>query len=310
MSLLWKRQNIGVKTESVEGTAIAMTATDFLLAEDLQFKPDIEMVERNFRRPTLDTLSALAGKRKGEVTFRTPVKGSGSAGTPDVPRGAIYLASGFSETSSTYAPISAKPTGFSSPAKTCTVCFQLDGFQARLSGCIGNVKWVLKAGQIPMMEVTLKGVYEVPTDVALTAATPSTIADLIVQSSSFTYDSVAMVIDTLEIDCGNEIVERPSTISTGGLAGFLLTGRKPVGTIDPELLLVASYNFLAKQVTGTPASLSIVCGSAAGNIATFTLAKTQITGVDFGERNGVAVANCKLSFNQNTGDDWLSLVFT
>lgn len=310
MSLLWKRQNIGVKTESSEGTAIAMTATDFLLVENLSFKPDIEMLDRNFRRPTLDTLSRLSGKAKGEVTFSTPIKGSGSAGSPDVPRGAVLLASGFSETGSTYAPISAKPTGFSSPAKTCTVCFQVDGLQVRLSGCIGNVKFKLKAGQIAMMEVSLKGKYEVPSDVALTAGTYSSIADLVFQSSTFLFDSVAMVVDSIEIDCGNEVVERPNTLSTTGFGGYLLTGRTPVGSMDPELLLVATYNFLAKQVTATPTAMSFVLGAAAGNIATFTLAKAQITGVELGERNGIAVANCKLAFNQNTGDDWLSLVFT
>jgi hypothetical protein len=287
-----------------------MQATDFLLVENLSFKPDIEMLDRNFKRPTLDTLSKIAGKKRGEVTFSVPIKGSGTGGVPDVPRGAILLASGFSETGSTYAPISAKPTGYSSPAKTCTVCFQNDGLQIRLTGCIGNPKFKLKAGNIAMMEVSLKGVYEAPSDVALTAATYSAIADLIFQSSSFSFDSVStFVIDTLEIDCGNEVVERPNTLVAAGFGGYLLTGRNPVGSIDPELTLVATYNFLAK-VGGTPASLSAVLGASAGNIATFTLPKTQITGVEFGERNGIAVANCKLAFNQNTGDDWLGLVFT
>jgi hypothetical protein len=316
MSLLWKRQNIGVKTESVEGTAIAMVATDFMLVEGLTFKPDVEMLERNFKRATLDPLSRVAGKKKGEVTFKVPIKGSGAAGTAYVPFGAILLAGGFSETISagvsvTYAPISAKPTGFSSPAKTCTVCFQVDGMQVRLSGCIANVKPVLKAGNFGMLEVSLKGKYEAPTDVALTAATYLSTVEPIFQSSAFSFDGIStFVIDTLDIDCGNEVVERPDSLKTDGFGGYLLTGRNPVGSIDPELVLVATYNFLTKQTTAVPGSLSAVLGSAAGNITTITCPKAQIISVDMTERNGIAVAKCGLAFNQSTGDDWIGIVQT
>jgi hypothetical protein len=316
MSLLWKRQNIGIKTETTEGSAIAMQATDFLLVEGLSWKPNIEMLDRNYRRATLDPLSKIAGKASGEVTFSVPFKTSGTAGTADTPRGALLMACGLSQVASagvsvTYAPISAKPTGFSSPAKTVTACFQVDGLQYRLTGCVGNVKFKMKAGMIVMLDISLKGKYEVPSDVALTAPTYSAAAEQIFQSSSFSFDSVStFVIDTLEIDFGNEVVEKPSSLATTGLGGFLLTGRAPVGSMDPELVLVATYNFLAKQVTATPAALSFVVGAGAGNINTITIPKAQITGVDFGERNGIAIANCKLAFSQTTGDDWISIVQT
>jgi hypothetical protein len=314
MSLLAKRQQLGIKTEGTEGSVETLGVGDYVLAENVSFKPDIEMVERNFARATLDSLSSVAGKRKGEVTFSLPVKGTGTPQTPYAPFGACLLAAGCSETvvggnSVVYVPISDMVANYSSPAKTCTVEFLLDGLRTHLTGCIANVKFRGKAGQFAYMDVSLKGVYEQPTDSALVSPTYLSTVEQIVQSSSFSFDGITtFVVDSFEIDFGNEVVERPNVRSASGLGGFLLTGRKPVGSIDPELTLVATYNFLSKQVAAVPGILSFVVGTGTGQKLSFSMPKVQITGVDLGERNGIAVATCKLQMNASAaaGNDWFS----
>jgi hypothetical protein len=274
------------------------------------------MLDRNFKRATLDSLSKVTGKKKGEVTFSLPVKGTGTPQTPYVPFGACLLAAGCSETvtggnSVVYVPISDAPANFSSPAKTCTVEFLQDGYRIRLSGCIANLKPKIKAGQIAMIEVSLKGKYEAPTDSPLVTPTYLATVEQIVQSSSFSFDGVtSFVVDSCEIDFGNEVAERPNVRATDGFGGYLLTGRNPSGSIDPELTLVAEYNFLAKQAAAVPGILSFVVGTGTGQKMSFSMPKVQIVGVELGERNGIAVANCKLAMNQSgaTGNDWFSLI--
>lgn len=316
MSLLNKRQQLGVKTEGTEGTGETLAVTDYMLVENVSFKPDIEMLDRNYKRATLDTLSRIAGKKKGEVTFSVPVKGTGTPQTPYTPFGACLLAAGCSETvtggnSVVYVPISDAPATYSCPAKSCTAEFLTDGWRIRLTGCIANIKFKIKAGQIAMMEVSLKGKYEAPTDSALVAPSYLATTEQIVQSSSFSFDGItSFVVDSCEIDFGNEVVERPNVRSTDGFGGYLLTGRTPVGSIDPELTLVATYNFLAKQTAAVPGILSFVVGTGTGQKMSFSMPKVQITGVELGERNGIAIANCKLAMNQSaaTGNDWFSLI--
>jgi hypothetical protein len=316
MSLLVKRQQLLIKSEAVEGTPIGgdIFGGEYILAEGVSFKPDIEMLDRNFRRASLDPLSKISGKRKGELTFSTVVKGSGAAGDFYAPFGDILKAAGMTEAhvasphSVTYTPRSAVVTDWSSPAQTLTAFFELDGVSKILSGCVANVKFKLKSGQIPMMDVSLKGVYNTPTDQAFPAPAYSAVPDPIVQSSAFSFDGVtSFVVDSFEIDFGNEVVERPNVRSAAGLGGFLLAGRNPVGSMDPELTLVAAYNFLAKQQAAVPGILSFVVGSGTGQVNTFSMPKAQITGVDLGERNGIAIANCKLAFAADAGDDWFSL---
>ena len=51
-------------------------------------------------------------------------------------------------------------------------------------------------------------------------------------------------------------------------------------------------------------------GATAGNIVTITLPKTQYTDAPYGDRNGILTFDVGLQFNQNSGDDEISIVMT
>jgi hypothetical protein len=320
MSLLTKRCVIGAKTETTELSAAALAATDYLLAEEVSWKPVAEKNERPAVRASLDTLSHVTGKRHVELTFRSEIKASGAAGTPYAPISALLQACAFAETivggaSVTYAPTSAPASAsFAGPGKTCTIEIYRGGYTSSLkqvvTGCRGNVRLVMTAGGVCYYEFTMKGIYAAVTDAAFPSTTYLSANPPALVSATFLLQAYAAVISKMEIDCGNEVVMRDDVNAATGVGGFLVTGRKPVGSCDPEAPLVAGHDFFGKFISGAEASSSILISGGAGNITTITLPKTQYRELTPGERNGIMTFEMGLQFNQNAGDDWISIAQT
>ena len=316
MPKLTRKTVLGAKTETTQGTPVAITATDFILVEEVSLTPSFDLIERNFYRTSLDRIKSISGKRWVELTFKTELKGSGAAGTAYTPLGALIQACGFTEAISagvsvTYAPTSAPASGsFFGPGKSCSIEVYMDSDKHIISGCIGSVKLSAEVGKIAMLEFTFKGVYAEPTDAAPGTQTYNTLQPPVVINSTVSVMGTALILNKFEVDVANEVTERLSVAATTGLMGFMITGRKPVGSIDPELDTVSAFNFWNKLSANTEASSSIVITGGAGNIITATLPKTQLTAIPYGDRNGIRTVEAGLQFNQNSGDDWLSLVFT
>lgn len=83
MTVILDRESvIGVKVESVEGTAEALTAAECaILVYDARFSPDQARYKRRPARQRLTPLAAIHGRRLGRITFRTEIKGSGAVAT-------------------------------------------------------------------------------------------------------------------------------------------------------------------------------------------------------------------------------------
>jgi len=316
MSLLRRLEAIGVNTEATQNTAAAPAATDFMLAWDIELKPVGEVLERDYNRKTLDRLKHVMGKLYYEVSFKTELTTGGAAGTANAPLGACFLACGDTETivgstSVTYAPTSTLVTNFFGPGKSATIEVYRDGLKHQIAGCIGNCKMTLEAGKVGVCEFTFMGIYAAPTDAAIPTTTYTAILPKIVSSATMTLMGVAThVSSTLEIDFGNEVVMRDDVNSASGVGGFIITGRKPSGSVDPEAVLVATDPFWVDFMTGVEASTSIVVGSGVGYITTITMPKTQWSEQGHGDRNGILTSPGNLVFNQSTGDDWHSIAMT
>lgn len=313
---LVRKTVIGVKTETTQGTPATLAATDFLLAEDVNIKPSVEMLDRNYYRTSLDSIASVAGKRLYDVTLKTELKGSGTAGTVYAPLDALIQACGFTSTPSagvsvTYAPTSAAASSnFFGPGKSCTLEIYKDGIKHVVAGAMGNMKIVAEVTKYGYCEFTLKGVYAAPTDASAGTQTYLAQKPAVVVGASLSLAGLSAIATKFEIDCGNEVVERPDLSAATGLKGFMISARKPVGSCDPEAETIATHPFWANILASTEASSSLVIGATAGNIVTITLPKTQYVDAPYGDRNSILTFDVSLQFNQNTGDDWVSIVMT
>lgn len=100
------------KAESTEGTEVTPSAsTDAVAIENLQFTPQLNVVNTNEHSDSLDGFGSIAGGILGELGFDVPMKGSGAAGTaPEVSD--LLKACGLAETiTSTAVPASAEACG-------------------------------------------------------------------------------------------------------------------------------------------------------------------------------------------------------
>lgn len=313
--MISRRKIIGAKTETAQGTPATLVTGDFFHAYDIEALADAEVLERKYHSTSLDPFADLIGKKWQTVKFKTDLKGAGAAGT--VPAiSPLLQAVGLVETISagvsvSYAPVSVPfSTSFYGPGKSTTIKVYEDGLLYTLAGCVGNLKLMLEAGKIGSCEWEMKGVYAAITDAAPAANSPINNDPPVMKSSTFTLQTYAAVANKLEIDFGNQIAERPDLNSPNSILGFQITDRNPVGSADPEAVLVATHDYWGKFLSGAVAQSSIVASGGAGNICTITLPKTQYSKVSKGDRNGLLTFEIPLKFSRNAGDDWLSLVFT
>jgi hypothetical protein len=244
-----------------------------------------------------------------EIAFESMLSGSGTASTPPA-FGDALMACGMNETIGAtvgYVPVSAITAG--GDGGSATIGFYTDGLYYKIHGARGSFRLILNSGEPGRIAFTFRGVYNAPTDTDLLAAVShyTTVPPAIV-NGSMTLDSIAMKYKSLEFDLGNQLADRADPSATHGAFSVCITGREPTGTMDPEMLAVATYNYFNKLTTNSEASFTLTVGSASGNKYVITAPKVQYTAVEPGDRDGLQVAGLTFQLNRSSGDDELSIL--
>ena len=312
--MLTRRRVIAAKIEAAEGIMEAITVADGgVLAVDPKFDADIKMYERNVMLGTLSNLQPLPGQQSGTISFKVELKGTTGAyaagNKPDLSK--FIRACGFAETVDltagaekvTYLPAS---TGIPS----LTLWLYEDGMVRKLYGCRGTVSFSGKIGEPVFADFKFTGVYGGTDTAAIIAPTFANVIPPTVLGASLTIDAYAAICESFSIDMGNEIQLRSSIGAAKGYLSALMTGRKPTGKIDPEMVLPTAYDFMGKWVAGTAAELAIgPIGSQDYNRFTLDAPKCVYTKVGSGDRSGNMTADLDFSLAMVTGDDEFKLEF-
>ncbi len=306
--LLSKKTFIGIKSETTQGTALAPSAsTDYLLAMDVEIKPNIEILERDYVNSFLDRRSHSIGKKYSTLKFKTELKGTGTVDTPEAGFTAALQACGLINATGLFSPVSTYQSGMQGPAISATIYVFRDGLLHSMAGSIGNVKFTLEAGKIGFAEFEFSGSYIAVSSTSNPTPTFDTTSPPICYSSTLTLVGVATEIASkIEIDLGNTIAQRDDVNSANGILGFTITGRSSKGSIDPEVIDAAAWT---KLVAGTSGNTVITLGSVTGNKIVFTMAATQYTDLSYGDRSGILTHNANLAFNQSSGNDCITVNF-
>ena len=314
--MLTRRRVIAAKIEAAEGTMEAIVVADSgLLAIDPKFDADFKTNNRDdVKTNTLSKMIPVPGAQSGKITFRTEIKGTGSAyaaaNKPVI--GTFLRGCGFAETVDatagvekvTYLPAS---TGIPS----LTIWLYEDGMIKKLKGCRGNVKFSGKTGEIVYADFEFTGVYGGIVDGAMISPTFDLAAPPVVLGTTMTIDGYTGVCESFSFDMATTLQLRGSAGSTEGFLSCLLTDRKPSGKLDPEMVLAATYDFFAKWKAGGAGALTVgPVGGTQYNKFTFTAPKCVYTKVGDGDRNGNQIADLDFLLAMNSGDDELKLEFT
>jgi len=256
------------------------------------------------------TRGTLVANKRVSVTFDVELAGSGTAGTAPA-FGPLLKSCGLSETtvaatSVTYAPVS------SSFDSATIYCFY-DGTQHKITGARGSVTFSMAAGQFATASFNFIGIYNAPDNTALSGsftvanqAAAIEVNDTNVTTATF-HGVTSVRLESIDLALNNELLYK----ETASSKEVLITNRAAGGTAVIEAPAVGTTDYFAKAVAVTTGSSSFVLGATAGNIVTVNAAQTDITGVSYGDTNGViSLSMPYLALPTTAGNNEMSLVFT
>lgn len=306
--MLKQRALLLAKTETTYGVDPTPTAAaNAILTINTKVKETHQAIARDVEMISLSQRQSVLGEEYVDVSFQTEVIGSGSLGV--APRlGALLKACAMAEVVSAGSSVIYNPT--TSPQTSVTLWFYVDGRKYVVNGCVGTVKLTAPAGKQGMFDFSFKGLYTAPIDSALVTPTYETTIDTpaLVKSSSFLVNSVALVVQQMELDLANTIAMRPSISASKGVVGFYVTDRKPVVTIDPEAVPIANYDWRTDVLTN-PRAITMQIGQTTGNICAVSVPKFNALDFSYADREKILVETIKgeAITASATGDDEFSL---
>jgi len=313
MPLLTERGLVALALEAVTGTAETLVAGDVFECFDPSFTPGIEIGERNTFEASFDRRENVVGNRMSTITFRVPIKGSGTLDVPP-PHGPLLQACGMLETINAAADVTYSLVTALASQQSATIVMQRDGKDFRIIGAMGNVKFIIAENEVPAMEFTFVGQYEAATDVALfsgfsfgTVNPPNPVG-----ITPMSWNGQALCATAIEFDLGNDVQPRRCISEATGIKHAVIVNRDPGASADPEDELVATIDWLDEMVAGTAGILTVTIGATAGNIHTLAFPNSQIVGVTHGDRDGIVIANLTIKGRaaSDAGDDAFSYIHT
>ena len=297
------------KDESTYGSDPTATGSaNAILCTELSIEPiQSDEVSRELIRSYLGNYDTLLANTRAQVTITVELSGSGSKGT--APQYApLFTSCGLSQTvasgtSVTYAPVS---TGFDS----CTIVYNADGIQHKLTGCRGTYSLSCDVGSIPTITFVMTGLYNAPTDVTMPTCTFQNQADPVVfkqgNTSAFQFQGFAGALQSFNFDMNNEIVYRELV---GGTKEVILNNRAPAGTVQIENVALSAKNYFTNATSNISGNNTFQHGQSDGNKVTVTMPKANITAPAYASVDDIDMLDLAYTAVPNSGNDEVSLVF-
>lgn len=307
--MLKEKQLILAKVETTYGVDPVPTgAVNAILTEITNIEIVGRELPRNNVRPYYGLLAAVNVGDALRLSFTTEVKASGTAGTvPEI--GVLFRACNFTETLTPATSVDYDPNSAALDSESVTLYFHLDGILFKLIGARGTWEFSAKAGEYGKLRWTFTGLFAKPTDTALATPTYSQVIPPRFLSAAFTIDGYAAVIENLAVNCGNEVLSRPSVNSATGVVSHFIGGRKVTGSIDPEAVLLATKDFYTMWENSSRVALTATLGQTAGNKCIITGPKVSLGQIGFADRNKLLTHSMPLNFTPNAGDDEIKFSF-
>lgn len=263
--------------DAIDGATGIPVRTSELKIEPMQG----EALDRNLDDGNLGNSPELLVGHKVQLTFKTEVVGSGTAGTA-VADAALFEACG--RTVAVTAGTKVDMTVADNAEKTLTIHYWEDGVLHAVVGARGNLKLTMNAAQIGHFEWTFTGKFVLPTANANPAidwaAYPQPLP-VGSENSAFTLNGQALKLIEFSYDQGNNVIHQEYV----GADDILITDRKPTMTVVVEAPTLGTFDpfALAKAHTLVPVELT---HGPAGNRVTHTCAQVQLGRPTYSDKDG------------------------
>ena len=262
---LFRKRVILAKIEVTEGTDPTPTgAANAIMIGEPSITPLAGgTADRGLVRQTLGAATVLPVNSHVLVEFPVEIAGAGAAGTAPA-YGPLLRACGLAETINAgvdvqYDPVSVDP-------ESVTVYFYADANFHKLLGARGNARIALPPNDVPHLMFAFTGLWVAPANAALPTPTLTAFKDPLPVSKTntptFSLHAFAGVMESMEIDLGNQVVHRDRP----GSARVLISDRVSTGTVGLQSPALGTKDFFAIAKAGTLGALQVIHGTVAGNI--------------------------------------------
>lgn len=280
MSLLSDKFAMKVKVETTKGTKVAGDSAIYV--EDLVINPTFEFTPRTGGGATLGPQQGdIRGPQIGECTFTAEMKGNGSTGF-DAALAILFQACGLLQTALVY-----KNHSTIAAQKTISIDVWQDGKKKGLSGAMGTFQIVGVSGERVLVNFSFIGSWVAPIDEVLPAFAPGVESPMRWQTGAFTIGGVTSLTANHSLDIGANVVMRmDGGLIPGTNFHAVITRYRPIITLDPEDVLIATNDLEGNLLSGATAAISMVPQSADVK-CTIALALVQLIELTGSDRDGL-----------------------
>ena len=263
--------------------------------------------------------SATDGVYVGMIISITSGTGSGSSGVISNYNGTTKVATvkaitaaftpGASSLYSIAANVGYRPV--SSSFSSATIYYNNDGILHKITGARGTFTITGSVGEIPVIEFTMIGIYNAPTDTAAPTATYSNQADPLIfkadNTSAFTVYGYAGCLMEFSFDIANETLYRELV---GCTKEVIITTRAAEGELKIEAPTIAQYDFFTAALATATGVVTLMQGTTAGNRVTVVLPSISLSNPAYEDEDGIQMLGLPyVAIPTTIGNDEISLTF-
>ncbi len=259
---------------------------------------------RDLLLPYLGHQGVILTSNHASIEFSVEMAGSGAAGTAPA-YGPLLRACGLTETVDTGVSVSYEPV--SAAYEAVTFHYNLDGVRHIFLGSRGALSFELVPQQIPRFRFRYLGLLGALSDTDLPALTLSAFKKPVVvnkANTTFSLHGVTPPMERFAFDLGGQV--NPSLLVNW--EEIEISDRQATGSATVRAALLATKNWFTAAQAGTRDALSIVHGTAAGNIVELAAAKIEIGRPTQGATQGIANYTLPLMLCPDAGNDEFAII--
>jgi hypothetical protein len=308
MTLLKRKRLLAAKIETTIGTAETLSGSDAVFnAYDIMAQQEIGFDARE-GEASFGMRASVPQGYKGKLAFKVDAAWDGTVTEPAW-ADTFLPACGWVKSGQVFTPRTEVP---GTNVKTLTMAVYMDGIRKLLTGCVGTFKLICPTGKAAYFEFEFIGVWNSPTDTAMLSPTYPTASSLRFANSTTTWNSVALILENITLDSGNEMILRESASSTSGYLAGVITSRVPKITANPEAKLIATQDRWGQLLSMAEGIITWDLDGPTNSALTIAAPKAQILNNQEADRGKLVVDQIEWQCNRNgsTVDTEASITFT
>jgi hypothetical protein len=153
--------------------------------------------------------------------------------------------------------------------------------------CKGDWSMDLQEGKTGQIKFSMQGVWVDPVDAELPAPTLLELDPPVINGLTLTIGGYSPIATALSLSLGNKVAARKDLRAADSVLGFVISGRSPSGSLDPEATVFSEFDPWSAWSAGTKAALSVGIGTADGNTINISCPAVQYTTPSYGDRDGI-----------------------